>query len=238
MKKNIYGKYITIVIIFLFALVFVVKFAGQSILRLYIEAGIGSCLKIPILCMTPQEEIINPAINKEYSLELLPYDFPKMTICLPKGFAVVQEGIKKIYYKKRKYQHSGAVIYLLREEPNFFLNLFPQLNKQGIIDDYEFIKRTMYVKLKDVKSLTDAFFVIMKGIFTPDLGEQKNVEMAQFRIADKKGFINYTLSHSENYFDCNIIDAGNSFFKIYIKDKGATLDLNKVLTIISTVKEL
>lgn len=236
MKKDVCGKYITIAIVFLFALAFVVKFAGQSILRLYIETGIGSCHKIPILCMTPQEEIINPTINKEYSAELLPYKFPKMEICLPKGFAVVQEGIKKIYYKKRKEQHSGAVIYLLREEPNFFVNLFPRLNRQGIIDDYEFIKRTMYAKLRDVKNLTDAFFVIMKGIFTPDLGDQKNVKMAQFRIADKKGFINYTLSHSENYFDCNIIDNDNNFFKIYIKDSGATLDLNKVLTIISTVK--
>jgi hypothetical protein len=75
----------------------------------------------------------------------------------------------------------------------------------------------------------------MKGIFTPDLGNQKDVKMAQFTVLDKRGFINYNLTGPDHYFDCNIFNTNQDFFKIYIKDKGASLDLDKVLTIISTV---
>jgi hypothetical protein len=236
-KKDTFARYITITVVLLLSILYVVKFGGPSILRLYVETGIGTCEKIPVLCMAPGQEIIRPEINKEYTAELLPYAFPKMSIYAPKGFTVGEERIKKVYYKKNKRKHIGSVIYLLYEEPNFFINLFPQLTKQGIDNDYEFIKRTMFAKLKDIKNLTDTSFVIMKGVFIPDLGDLKNVKMAQFMLSDKKGFINYTLSNSGNYFDCNIIDAAGNFFKIYIKDRDASLDLDKVLGIISTVNK-
>ena len=230
-----FRKYILITIFLLLGILFVAKFSGPSILRLYIEAGIGSCSKIPILCMAPQEEVINANINKEYLAELLPYKFPKVSIYIPKGFSIVQERIKKVYYKRRKPEQEQPVIYIIPEKSDFFVNLYPQLKKQGMIDDYEFVKRVMYAKLSDIRDLTSAFFVIMKGIFTPDLGDQKDVKMAQFTILDKKGFINYNLTGPDHYFDCNIFNTSQAFFKVYIKDKGANLDLDKVLTVISTV---
>lgn len=231
-------KYISIAVALLAALFFVAKFGGPSILRLYVETGFGTCEKIPILCMAPTEQVINPEINTEYVRQLLPQDFPRMHLHIPRGFTLIKEGVKKIYYKKNKRPDKGAVIYLLYEEPNFFTKLFPQTLKQGIKDDYEFIRRTMYAKTEDIKNLNDVFFVVMKGIFTPDLGDQKNAKMLQLQMSDRKGFINYSLAKKDNYFDCNIITSDGSFFKIYIKDKGATLDLNKVFAIISTVNSL
>ena len=188
--------------------------------------------------MIPSEEIINPTINKEYIAELLSYRLPKMAISTPKDMTVIKEKIKKAYYKKKRKGLSGGVIYLLQEEPYFFMNLFPQLKKQGIQDDYGFIKRVMSTRLEEIKNLDDAFFVIIKGIFIPDLGDQNNLKMSQFIIADKRGFINYNLGKDDNYFDCNIIDEQGNLFKVYIKDKGAKLDLDKVMAIISTVKKL
>lgn len=232
-KKDRLVKYISLAVFLLLAILFIAKFGGPSILRLYVEAGIGTCQKIPVLCMAPKEGIANPDINKDYLLELLPYKFPKMSISVPKGFTVSQERIKKVYYKKHK--DNGAIIYLLSEEPNFFVNLFPQLNKEGIRDDYEFIRRTMYADLGGIKNLTDTFFVIMKSLFTPDVGDQNSLKMAQFSMPRKRGFINYNLSKSGNYFDCNVIDNNGNFFKIYIKDAAARLDLDKVLAIISTL---
>ena len=216
---------------------FVAKFAGSTLLRMYIEFGIGDCKKIPILCMAPQDYLMNPVINKEYIAGLVPYEFPKIKISAPKGFTVVQEMIKKVYYKKGRRPQKGEVIYLLYQEPNFFINLFPPLRKHGISNDYEFIKRTMYAKEKNIKTITDAFFVIMKGIFIPDLGNQNTTVMAELVSGDKKGFINYNFDGPNNYFDCNIINSQGDFFKIYIKDIGATLSLNKVLAIISTVRK-
>ena len=236
MKKDSFLEYISITLILLLGILFVVKFGGPATLRLYIQTGIGDCQKIPILCMSPEEKIINPPIDKEYISELLPYKFPKIAIYIPKGFTVVQDKITKVYYKKKKRQHGDATIYLFHQEPNFFISLFPRSAKQGIKDNYEFMKRTMYAKLNEIKNLDDTFFVIVKSIFTPDLGEQRNVKMAQFSIADKKGFINYSLAQTSRYFDCNIINNNGDVFKVYIKDKAATLDLNKVLAIISTVK--
>lgn len=229
---------ISIVIFILLALVFVVKFAGPPTLRLYVEAGIGSCQKIPILCAAPSKEIINPEINEEYIAQLVPYRFPEMGISVPKDFTVIKERIKKVYYKKHLRKDKGAVSYLLYNKPGFFTGLFPQTAKQGVSDDYEFLKRTMYATPKGIKNLTDAFFVIMKGIFTPDLGDQKNLEMVKFTVSGKKGFLNYNLGDTENYFDCNIIDEAGNFFKVYIKDKGAALNPDKVLAIISTVNKI
>ena len=237
MKKGKSVKYITIAVVLLLSLLFVAKFSGPAILKFYIESGIGTCSKIPILCMKPQEQINQPQLNKEYIRELLLYRFPKMTVFLPKGFATVHEKIKKVYYKRRR-KDTGAIIYLLYEEPGFFVNLYPDVKKQGVLDNYEFIRRTMYASINEIKGLTDAFFVIMKGIFIPDLSEQTDVKMAQVTIGEKRGFINYNLGKKDSYFDCNVLTKEGDFFKIYIKDRGATLDLNKVLTIISTIERV
>ena len=93
----------------------------------------------------------------------------------------------------------------------------------------------MHARISETKNITDSFFVIMKSIFIPDLGEQGKVKMAQFALEDKKGFINYNLGRTESYFDCNVIDKEGNFFKVYIKDKGSTLDLEKLMAIISSV---
>lgn len=231
-------RYICLAVFFVLAILFVAQFGGPSILKLYIETGIGNCQKIPILCKTPQEAINAARINKEYIGELVLYKFPKMTIFIPKGFNVVQEVIQKVYYKKYKRLYSGAVIYLLYQPPDFFVKLFPQVKKQGINDNYTFLRRTMFARIEDVQNLTDTFFVIMKGIFIPDLGNQNTVRMSQFVMAEKRGFINYNLRERDNYFDCNIINNTGDFFKIYIKDKEAKLNLEKVLAIISTATSI
>ena len=61
--------------------------------------------------------------------------------------------------------------------------------------------------------------------------------MADFTLSDKKGFINYNLSEKDSYFDCNVFNQQGYYFKIYIKDMGARLDLDKVLMFISTVNK-
>ncbi|MBM3246627.1 MAG: hypothetical protein FJZ13_04795 [Candidatus Omnitrophica bacterium] len=235
MNVNRRNKYITIAVVLLIGLAFVAKFSGPSVLRLYVESGIGNCRTIPILCMAPTEEITKPQVNQGYIQGLLPYRSPKMNIDIPRDFSVYEELLKKVYYKKIKRPHREPVIYLVHKTPNFFIDLFPNVKKQGILDNYAFLRRVMYAQLKDIEDLTDAFFIIMKGIFIPDLGDQKNVIMAQFSLGNKRGFINYNLGSQDNYFDCNVLDRQDNFFKVYIKDRGATLDLDKVLAIISTV---
>ena len=235
MKKKILERYILTTAVLACAVVFVAKFGGPSLLRLYVESGIGNCQNNPILCAIPEKEIINPEIRKEYLAQMVYYDFPGMGIYLPKGFTVVKEKISRVYYKKKKRPHLEPVIYLLEEEAGFFVNLFPRAKKEGIKNDYEFISRVMYADIKNIKNLTDAFFVIMKSVFTPDLGGQKNIKMVKFTLGNAKGFINYNISNKENYFDGNIIDRQGNFFKIYIKDRRAILDLDKVLAIISTI---
>lgn len=230
------NKIILIIFILIACIAFVVKFAGPMLLRTYVAAGMGGCQNQPIFCISPGQEIISEHIDKDYLAGLERYKFPKMEIYAPKEFMVIKEQISKIYYKKSRREEKGSVIYLLYEKPNFFVDLFPQLYKQGIKNDYEFIEHTMYAKVSDIKNLTDAFFVIMKSVFTPDLGDQSNLKMIQFKIADKRGFISYNLAKSGNYFDCNITDRLGDFFKVYIKDKDASLGLDKALAIISTIK--
>jgi len=238
MRKSAREKYISLAVILFLAILFVVKFAGPSALRLYIEAGVGNCQKIPILCMVPQDGVVEMDVNKGYFAELHLYKFPSMTIAVPRGFDVFQEKIKKVSYKKKKAEHKGAAVYLLHEPPGFFIDLFPRIKKEGIDDNYKFIRHIMYARLGEIESLTDAFFVIMKGVFTPDLGDQSKVNMVQFKLAGKKGFINYHMDEPDNYFDCNVIDKEGDYFKIYIKDKGATLDLDQVLAIISMTDKI
>jgi len=235
MKTNRLTKFITGILAFCLALVFIIKFAGPNILRQYISYGIGECKNIPILCMQPQEKVFSPEISPEYLATLFPQKFPKMSISAPKDFTLIQELIKKVYHKKR-HVNNQAVIYLLRQEPGAFIKLYPDVQKQGVRDNYEFIRRLMYANLKNAENITDAFFLIMKSVFTPDIGNQSTAKMIKFKIKDKLGYINYTMAKPNNYFDCNVLDKNDNFFKVYIKDIGARLDLNNVFAIISTLK--
>lgn len=219
------------------AIIFVIKFAGPNLLIQYISYGIGGCKKIPILCMEPEDKIIQPeAPSENYLQELIPQKFSRMSILCPKGFSVVQELTKRPYYKKNKWLDRGRIIYLLRQEPGEFLKLYPDVKKHGVKNNYEFIEKLNYANLNTVKNITGAFFVIMKSVFTPDLGNQKIVKMVKFQTRSFRGFINYNLSCPDSYYDCNIIDAQDNFYKVYIKDIGNCLDLFKVFMIISTIK--
>lgn len=230
-------KYLIGLMLILLALILIAKFGKASLLKTYIEIGIGNCTKIPVLCILPESGIINPAIDKKYLAKLKRFPFIDMEIYMPANFEVIKEEINKVYYKKRRRRQSGDVAYLLYEKPNFFIDLFPKVKKQGINNSYQFLDQTMSAVTDNINSLSDAFFVIMKTVFTPDLGEGKNIKIVRFAIEDKKGFLTYNLGNLENYFDCNIINSQGDFFKVYIKDKNAGLDLDKVLTIISSVSK-
>jgi len=236
MKKKT-AKFLTSAAGLVLALAFLVIFGGPSLLKAYVQLGVGSCQKIPVLCLCAGSEITNPAIDQDFKAQLIPYKFPKMQVSLPKGFNVVQEEMKEFYYTKGVRKYAGPVIYLLYEKPGFFIALFPQSRKQGVSDNYTFISRTLSAQTPKIKNLSDTFFAIMKTIFTPNLGDQKNIKMVKFSLPEHKGYVTYNLAPSENYFDCDIIDKEDGFFKIYIKDRKGILDLDKVFAIISTAKK-
>ena len=227
--------YLSRTILLSLAVFFLIKFGGPNILRQYVSYGIGNCKTTPILCMQPEEKIFTPQLDAEYLNTLVPQTFPKMSISVPKGFSLIQELIKKPYYKKR-HASNHATIHLLIQEPNTFIGLYPDVKKQGVTDNYEFIRRLTYANLGKIENITDAFFLIMKSVFTPDIGNQSTAKMIKFQLADLKGFINYSMAKPNNYFDCNVSDKAGNFFKVYIKDIGARLDLNNVFAIISTLK--
>lgn len=229
-------KNISLAVFFALAILFLGTIGKPAILKSYIYTGVGNCKSIPILCKVPESKIVHPKIDQDYLNRLLPYVFEDMTISLPKGFTVVKGEIRKVYYKKWHKIEKGSVVYLLYRKPNFFINLFPNVVKQGVVNDYEFITRLRYAQPDTITNLTDTFFVVMKSIFTPDLGDQSSATVIQFASQDKKGFINYNLGPKENYFDCEIINNRGDFFKIYIRDKARALDLDKIFTIISTVR--
>jgi len=214
---------------------FVVKFGLPQLLRAYIQIGIGDCAKIPILCMVPQDTQITFTIDKDYAQSLLPVKFPNTKIRVPRGFKVVQELVAKPYYKKKKSRSQEAVIYIIHQPPGFFIKLFPQVKKIGIQTNDEFMRILMHSRQSHITSVDDAFFVILKSIFTPDLGDQRYVKMIQFKWEERDYLINYNLSGKVYFFDCTILPKEGDFFKVYVKDVNATLDLNKVFTILSTV---
>jgi len=228
-----------VVVIFLAAgTAFVIRFAGPMLLRRYVEVGIGDCRKIPILCALPAEGVLQLEINKNLTRDYIPYNFPKMTVSAPKGFSVVQEMIKKYYYKKKVEQNTQSIIYVLYEEKGYFPGLFQEAKKLGVNDNAEFLRRVMYALPQDVKSLGDAFFVIMKSIFIPDVGDQTKAVMARFQMGDKSGYIIYNLGESENYFNFDMVDSTGAYFKAYIKDKGAKLSLDDAFSIVSTLAQI
>mgnify|MGYP001579264652 FL=1 len=230
-------KYLINTAVLSLAIIFVIKVAGPNLLIQYISYGIGDCKSIPILCMEPDEKITRTEpVLEGYRQELITQNFPNLSISCPKGFTLVQELIKRPYYKKNKRLDNGRIIYLLHQQPGEFLKLYPDVKKQGVTNNYEFIRRLNFANLNQVKNITDAFFIIMKSVFTPDLGNQKIVRMIRVQTQQFRGFINYNLSLPNSYYDCNLIDPQDNFYKVYIKDIGNSLDLNKVLVIISTIK--
>jgi len=160
-----------------------------------------------------------------------------MQIRAPKRFTLIKERIYKAYYRKKQFIAPGANIYLLYEKPNFFINLFPWVRAHGVSNDYDFLAHTMNATLNNVRGLHDAFFLVMKSIFTPGMGDQLQLEIVSFQDASRKGFITFNTTPQINYFDCNVIDSKGNFFKICIQDQGATLDLRNVLAIIASVKK-
>jgi len=215
---------------------FVAKFAGPQILRLYVQSGIGNGQKLPIFYTSPEREAIKAEVDETYLAELKFYKFPDFNVSLPKDLKAVAGRITKTYYKKRPWR-SGKKAYLLYEAPDFFVNLFNPVIKFGIKDDQEFLDRTMYARVDTINNLNDAFFTIMKSIFVPDMGDQQNFKIIKFSIEDKKGFISYDLSEQGNYFDCNLFDGDRNFYKVYIKDNNRSLDVNKMMTIVSTLRK-
>jgi hypothetical protein len=235
--KEKFSKILTIALVLIGTLGLLVWLGGPMLLKNYIKMGIGDCKKIPILCMLPNDEVLVPDINPETAKQYIEYSFPKMSVKAPKGFSVVQEMIKRFYYDKKTRKNSRSIIYVLYEEKGYFPQLFPEARKAGINSNYDFIKRTMNSQPQNIKSISDAFFVIMKSIFIPDVGNQKNAVMTRFRIGEKNGFITYNLDKSGNFFSCDMADNTDTYFKVYVKDTDAKLGLNDVFAIISTLKE-
>jgi len=236
--KQLITKYFLIAVILFMGALFLWKFGLPQLLRAYLQFGIGTCGKIPILCKMPQEDLGEVAVNKEFIAGLVEYRFPNTKILVPRQFNIVFERIRKYYYKKYKRMDKGATIYLLHEPVDFFITLFPDIKKKGIEDDYEFLSRTMCANLGTVNNVTDAFFVIMKSIFVPNLSDQNHVKMIRLSFDGKRAFINYYLSEKGNFFDCSLVSLKEGFFKIYIKDPLAQLDLEKVIAIASTIHAL
>jgi len=233
MKESI-KRIFSYIIVWALVMIFLIYFAGPALLRLYIRTGIGDCRKIPILCMSPDRKLTNLKIDSAYLANLIPHKFSRMSISAPRGFSVVQELIKKIYYKKRKGIYKDCIVYVLYQEPGYFIKLYPQAGRAGIRDNYGFIRRTMQAKSVNINGITDMFFVIMKSIFIPDLGDQTKAVMSEFTLKGLRGFLNYSLQGRDNFFDFNIIDQEGGFYKVYIRDKGTGMTLPQAFTIIST----
>lgn len=237
MKIKWLEKFIYIFILLLAASAVVLKFSGHKLLQAYVKSGIGDCKNIPILCHAPDKKIISIDAVKRCPPKSAKQAISKTKICVPSGFTVVEEHIKRVYYKKRKWPEQQAMIYLLCQEPYFFPNLFPRLKEKGITSNFEFLKHTMAANADEIRDITSAFFVIMKSIFIPDLGDLARVKMIEFNSPDRRGFINYNISSSGSYFDCNVTDGSDVLFKIYIRDKYSKLDLDTVMNLVSTVEK-
>lgn len=235
-------KITRIIIITLFSSVcaaFVVKFGGPAILRGYIASTLGDCKKIPVYCMSPGDFTDPMCADTAYiRRELIQCQMFKMQLCIPRGFLVVEEKTRKIYRKRKPNPSGDSVIFLFHKPPGFFTGLFPQLKKNGILNDYDFLKTVMNTRLDKVNTINEVFFMIMKGVFICDLGPQKNAQMLSFASGPRKGFINYNLTPSGNYFDAKFVDEKEGFFSIYIKDKNKELDLKKACAIISTMENM
>ncbi len=237
MKKNNFTHYFILALVLGACLGFIIYQAGPNLLRLYVRLGVGISEHQPLFCRDPGQEVTRGEIDQAYKSELKPYDYADMQFLAPKEFTIVKETIKRYYYKKHRRKEHGGTIYILHEPPRYFVTLFPDIAKKGVNDDYEFFTRTMKAKTVEIHNFTDAFFTVIKSLFTPYLGDQKNLKMIRFVVSDKRGFITYNLCEEGNFYDCNVfINGRGDYFKVYIKDTSKLLDIEKVYTIISTVR--
>jgi len=237
MKKtgNLF-KYFAWSVLLALSIAFIIKFGSPQLLRFYVRTGIGDCQKIPIFCMSPLETLEIKNLPSVSDAGLVPYCAYKISAFVPRGFNVVQELFIKSSYKKYNRMHKGDVIYMLCQDKDFFARLYPQLKKAGVTDNYEFIRRVMNANEEKIGNVNDAFFLIMKGIFIPDIGNQANAKMVKISLSGLKGFMNYNLDASGNYFDSSLVDEKGNFFKVYIKNKSKNIDLETALAVISTLR--
>ncbi|RJO64309.1 MAG: hypothetical protein C4540_04145 [Candidatus Omnitrophota bacterium] len=236
MKKKL-TRFLPWIVVWSAAILTVTTFGKPYVLKTYVEMGIGTCNKIPVLCILPSQNFTNPQIDKNYILSLARYKIEEIEIALPKDFFVIKEQIYRAYYKKRKRTEKDSIAYLLYQNPDFFQSLFPQLKKYSLKNNYDFLSRILNARTPDIKDLPSTLFVILKSIFTPDIGPGSNIKIARFSVADKRGFITYNYTKEGNYFNCDIVNSKQEFFKVYLKDKKKELDIDKVLTIISTLQK-
>jgi len=240
-RKDRFIKYSLVVFIMIGAGYLAAKVSGPVLLKVYVGFGIGDCKNVPILCVFTSENIVNPYIDEGYVRTLKRQDIGNVKVSVPSGISTKYEEIKRFNYRKgRKVNDrltiSGSSMFIFCKSKNFFTGLFPQLKEIGISSDLDFISRVMSGNFEHMNNLTDAFFVIMKGIFTPDLGDQKSAKIIRFSSLGKNGFISYNQTPQGNYYDCNVVDEQGIFFKLYMRDKRKKLDLDKVFAIMSTVK--
>ncbi len=229
-------KYFLIALFVTFGLVYAIKQGGPATLRLYIESGIGNCIEIPIMCVSPEDKFHEAKLDSEFIVGLHEYQLDQIHIHTPEGFKVVKQKITMQYYKKKKDKTKGSTIYIVQKPVDFFVILFSDVTKNSIKNDYDFVSRVMNAKINRIMNLQDAFFVIMKGIFTPDLGEQASVRIVKVKVGKFNGFISYNYDPLGNYFDCNLLEEGGGYYKVYIKDKAKKLNLDDVVSIISTIR--
>ncbi len=232
--RNKLIKYALIAALLALGVIFVAKNFGSEVLKSYVTYTIGGCDKNPLLCARPSQVLDTSAFICPDSADFLPYRFDKVSIKVPKGFKVVNEKVIKVYYKRRASRYNEAAVYIFSQQPGFFVDLFPQLKKGLVVSDYDFISRVMNADLNRTANVDDVFFVITKSIFIPCMGSQKNLKITSFERGGRKGFIVYNMDPGDNYFDCDFVDRNLSFYKIYIRDKGARLDLNDVFAIIDS----
>ncbi|MCU0665904.1 MAG: hypothetical protein MUF05_02265 [Candidatus Omnitrophica bacterium] len=215
---------------------FIAIFAGPKLLQMYVRAGLGNGKDQPVFSMSIEGKIQAPVPNQSYIDQLKQFQVENVKISVPKEFTVVKQTSTKRYYKKWHKPENKAIIYVVHQPKDFFIRLYPEVKKDAVVNDYQFIRRTMQAKISEVKNLHDAFFLIIKTIFTPDVGEQENLKIMEFASAGKKGFVTYNLSKKGGYFNFNFIGEKADYFGVYIKDIPPTLDLNKALDIISTIE--
>jgi len=236
MKKK-YARFLPWMVVWGAAILIVTTFGKPYVLKTYVEMGIGTCDKIPVLCIVATKGFTNPSVDKGYIAGLARYSIEEVKIALPKDFFVIKEQIYRAYYKKRTRTEKDPVAYLLYQKPDFFQSLFPQLKKYSLRNNYDFLSRILNARTADIKDLPSTLFVILKSIFTPDVGPGSGITIARFSMADKKGFITYNYTKEGNYFNCDIVNGNQEFFKVYLKDKKKELDIEKVLAIISTLEK-
>lgn len=229
-------KYFLTAVILSLALFYVVKNAGPATIRLYIESGIGNCKEIPIMCSAPEDKFYQAKIDQDFVAMLHEYNLDQIHIHTPDGFKLVKQKIVIRYYKKKKDRSNGSTIYIVQKPVDFFVTLFADVTKNDVKNDYDFVSRVMNARINKINNLKDAFYVIMKGIFTPDLGDQASIKIVKVKAGTMNGFVSYNYEPHANYFDCNLLEKSGGYYKVYIKDKAKKLDLDKVVAMISTLR--